>query len=211
MCYNKFIVNVDFKMNKNFQIILEKNKDFIESIIILLEKSILKDSFFRDCYKEADIFKKKLVEGKLMKFFSSVNLENIDKSSIYLVDKQGTSWTFAFKPESVELVRVRRSYQKEDSHNEKFFVYHNKEKSFIEESVWSKAAIPFKLDFFGTGLSQEDIDLTKIQLDFDLSFLSKMSLEDFHLNRKNKTVFKQNYDKNFGDKSFLLRKKGKKI
>lgn len=209
MCYNKFIVNVDFKMNKNFQIILEKNKDFIESISHLLEKSISKDKNFKNSYKEVDVFKKKLVEGKLMKFFSSVNLGDINKSSIYLLDKQGTNWTFSMNPESMGLVKVSRSYLKEDSHNEKFFVYHNKEKSFIEESVWSKAAIPFSLDFFGTALSQEDIDLTKIQLDFDLSFLSKMSLEDFHLNRKNKTVFKQNYDKNFGDKSFLLRKKGK--
>ena len=206
MCYNKFIVNVDFKMNKNFQIILEKNKDFIESIISLLEKSISKDKDFKNSYKEAEIFKKKLVEGKLMKFFSDINLWNMDKSNICLLDKQGTIWTFSFNSENIKLVKVSRTYLKENNYNKKFLVYHNKDKSFIEENVWSKAANPFKLDFLGTSLSQEDIDLTKIQFDFDLSFLSKMNLEDFHLNKKNKAVFKQNYEKNFGDELYLLRK-----
>lgn len=205
-------------MNKNFQIILEKNKDFVDAIKNLLEKTISKDSESKERYKEVDFFRQKLVEGKLMKFFSSVALEHMDQSNVYLLDKQATRWTFSINQEMVDLIEVSRIYIRNDfnikeegetfkNHGGKFYIKHTKEKSLVEESMWNTSAVHFSLEFFGKGLSQEDIDLTIIKQDFDLSFLSKVNLEEFHVNKKNTKVFKQNYEKNFSNQTALFKKR----
>lgn len=197
-------------INKNFQAVLERNKDFIESIKKLLEKNISKERSQKRVYEEVDSFKKDLVNGKLMKCFSKVNINSIDSASVSLEDKQGTTWTFAIDSKIIELIEVSRMYilHKADRRKSKtFFVKHTPEKSFVEESMWNSTAQPLNVEFKGTSLTTEDIDFIKIVNDFDLSFLSYINLEGFHLNRKNKTIFQQNYEKNFGDKSYLFRNK----
>lgn len=195
--------------NKNFQIILEKNRYFLKSINDLLEKNMSKERKKVNRYEETVSFKKDLIDGNLMKCFSNIKLDSLKDGILSIDDNQGTTWKFSIGSEVLGLIEVSRRYiiNESDRRNNKiFFVKHNAEKSFIEDSTWNLAD-PLNVEFQGQSLTPEDIDLVKITNDYDLSFLEKMNINDFTLNRKNKTIFQQNYEKHFGNKSYLFRKK----
>lgn len=191
-------------MNNNFKIILDNNKEFISCIKKLLEKNL---TDIRTISKDIDNFRKDLKDGKLMKFFSSVYVGDEDllyqekNSCVVLNEKNGNKWYFSCENLSFELKQIRRSLK-----DQKFYITHNKERSFAEENIWQNRDFII-IEFNGTSISQEDIDLTKIVHDRNIDFLKIIKIEDFNL--KNKTTFVQNFEKNFGEKTYLFKNKRK--
>lgn len=207
--------------NKNFEIISEENTYFIEAIKKLIEKIILKDEKYTNNYEVLNLLRKKIVDANLMKVFNYVSLEGINRESLCLTDKKEINWIFSLESGNIDFIEVNKIYignsvSKKETENvslkffEQFLVKHNKEKSFVEGKMLNQDSELLRVNFKDSRLTQEDFDLTKLIYDFDLSFISKMNLEDFYMSKKNKTIFKQNYEKHFGDKLYLLRKKGKK-
>lgn len=165
-------------MNNNFELVLNNNKEFINSISNIMSKIYNEYSISEDIKKIESDFISFLIEKDLSHLFSylllvkdGIRKENYTSNALNLKDNYGIFWVFSINKEKVELESVSTTFM-----NNMIALEHDKDFSRIFSQT-SKLKLYIELD--DNINTKELVELNSLNYDINIESVFKYDINNF--------------------------------
>lgn len=165
-------------MNNNFEIVLNNNKEFINSISNIMSKIYSECSISEDIKKIEDDFISFLIEKDLSHLFrylllvkDGIRKENNTSDALNLKDNYGIFWVFSINKEKVELESVSTTFM-----NNMIALEHDKDVSTIFSQT---SKLKLYIELTDNVNTKEIVELNSLNYDINIESIFNYNINNF--------------------------------